>query len=53
MFGPWIVAFGWLRQRMPKKLSALKPRMNFITLHCAYGGRTGCLERANARQTHT
>ncbi|KAF2649762.1 potassium transport protein TRK1/TRK2 [Lophiostoma macrostomum CBS 122681] len=36
MFGPWIVAFGWLRQRMPKKLSALKPRLNFITLHYTY-----------------
>ena len=34
MFGPWLVAFGWLRERAPAGLAAMKPRMNFITLHC-------------------
>jgi hypothetical protein len=34
MFGPWMVAFGWLRERVPAGLTAMRPRMNFITLHC-------------------
>lgn len=36
MFGPWLAVFGWLRQRVPHGWSAFKPRLNFITLHCAY-----------------
>ncbi|KAJ4293347.1 low affinity potassium transporter [Kalmusia sp. IMI 367209] len=36
MFGPWLVAFSWLKQRMPKRWSAFKPRLNFITLHYMY-----------------
>ncbi|KAF2267263.1 potassium transport protein TRK1/TRK2 [Lojkania enalia] len=36
MFGPWIVAFGWLRKHVPTKLSAFKPRFNFITIHYIY-----------------
>ncbi|KAF2871344.1 cation transport protein-domain-containing protein [Massariosphaeria phaeospora] len=36
MFTPWIVVFGWLKQYLPTKLSAFKPRFNFITLHYTY-----------------
>lgn len=36
MFGPWITVFAWLRERMPKQLSALKPKMSFIVLHYTY-----------------
>lgn len=45
MFGPWLSAFAWLRGRLPKSMSALKPNANFITLHCEFRGmwsvRTG------------
>lgn len=34
MFGPWLSTVTWLRHRMPKGLSVLKPNANFITLHC-------------------
>ncbi|OAL46846.1 high affinity potassium transport protein [Pyrenochaeta sp. DS3sAY3a] len=36
MFGPWLSAFAWLRGRLPKSMSALKPNANFITLHYCY-----------------
>ncbi|KAF1998151.1 potassium transport protein TRK1/TRK2 [Amniculicola lignicola CBS 123094] len=36
MFGPWIVAFSWLKTHVPTKWSAFKPSFNFITLHYMY-----------------
>ncbi|KAI4668914.1 hypothetical protein J4E81_008797 [Alternaria sp. BMP 2799] len=36
MFGPWLVMFAWLKQRLPSSLKALKPHANFITLHYSY-----------------
>jgi hypothetical protein len=53
MFGPWLVIFGWLKQRMPKGWSALKPRLNFITLHCAYQREFCNTAPANRGQTCT
>ncbi|KAF2021126.1 high affinity potassium transport protein [Aaosphaeria arxii CBS 175.79] len=36
MFGPWIVAFGWLKKHTPRKISPFRLQMNFITLHYVY-----------------
>jgi hypothetical protein len=36
MFGPVMVAGRWARERTPSILAALKPKLNFITLHCIY-----------------
>ncbi|OAG04634.1 potassium transport protein TRK1/TRK2 [Paraphaeosphaeria sporulosa] len=36
MFGPWLVIFGWLKQHIPMRWSAFKPRLNFITIHYMY-----------------
>lgn len=36
MFGPWLVIYGWLKQRTPHEWSGFKPQLNFITIHCAY-----------------
>ncbi|KAI4916721.1 hypothetical protein J4E90_003224 [Alternaria incomplexa] len=36
MFGPWLVMFAWLKQRLPSSFKALKPHANFITLHYSY-----------------
>ncbi|KAH7396220.1 cation transport protein-domain-containing protein [Pyrenochaeta sp. MPI-SDFR-AT-0127] len=36
MFGPWLSAFAWLKERSPKGFSALVPNLNFITLHYCY-----------------
>ncbi|OCL02181.1 high affinity potassium transport protein [Glonium stellatum] len=36
MFGPWLVAFGWLKGCFPERMSSLKPHFNFITIHYTY-----------------
>jgi Trk-type K+ transport system membrane component len=36
MFSPFMAAGRWIRDHSPAMLSALRPRMNFITLHYTY-----------------
>ncbi|UPX19791.1 low affinity potassium transporter [Ascochyta rabiei] len=36
MFSPFMAAGRWVREHSPGLLSALRPRMNFITLHYTY-----------------
>lgn len=34
MFGPWFIAFGWIKGHFPKRMSSLKLHFNFIIIHC-------------------
>ncbi|KAF2196523.1 potassium transport protein TRK1/TRK2 [Delitschia confertaspora ATCC 74209] len=36
MFGPWISVYGRLKTYIPTRISALKPHLNFITIHYMY-----------------
>ncbi|OCK91161.1 potassium transport protein TRK1/TRK2 [Cenococcum geophilum 1.58] len=36
MFGPWLIAFGWIKGHFPKRMSSLKLHFNFIIIHYLY-----------------